>query len=90
MRSADVLRLLAEHRDELERLGVASLTLFGSVARDEAGPRSDVDLLVELERPMGLFGFFAIKDTPRLAVLPEQIAEEAGAASCAPEMSFRS
>jgi predicted nucleotidyltransferase len=62
MRRAEVLRMLAEHRNELERLGVASLTLFGSVARDEAGPDSDVDLLVELKRPMGLFEFFAIRD----------------------------
>lgn len=29
--------------------GVRRLALFGSVARDEAGPESDVDLLVELE-----------------------------------------
>jgi len=28
-------------------LGVRSLALFGSVARDQAGPDSDVDLLVE-------------------------------------------
>ena len=38
-----------------------SLALFGSLARNEAGPRSDVDLLVEIERPMGLFGLLRIQ-----------------------------
>jgi hypothetical protein len=35
--------------------------LFGSVARDEAGSDSDVDLLVERRRPTGLIQFFAIQ-----------------------------
>jgi len=55
MPRADVLRNLREHRDELrERFGVHSLALFGSVARDDAGESSDVDLLVEFDRPVGL------------------------------------
>jgi uncharacterized protein len=61
MRQEEVLAILKRHRDELERLGVRSLTLFGSVARNEASPRSDVDLLVEIERPMGLFGLLRIQ-----------------------------
>ena len=35
--------------------------LFGSVARDEARPDSDVDLLVEFDRPVGLFTFVRLK-----------------------------
>jgi uncharacterized protein len=31
--------------------------MFGSVARDEAGSDSDVDLLVEFSQPIGLFQF---------------------------------
>jgi uncharacterized protein len=38
------------------RFGVTGLALFGSV-RDEAGQDSDVDLLVEFDRPIGLFQF---------------------------------
>ncbi len=38
-----------------------SLSVFGSVARDEARPDSDVDLLVEFDRPIGLFAFVALK-----------------------------
>ncbi|MEY3012727.1 MAG: hypothetical protein RIT45_1462 [Pseudomonadota bacterium] len=40
------IEILQAHREELEALGVASLDLFGSHARGEAGPESDVDLLV--------------------------------------------
>lgn len=56
-----MLALLAANRAELERLGVRSLAIFGSVARDQAGPRSDIDLLVDIKRPMGLFQFLDIK-----------------------------
>ena len=41
--------------------GVRSLTLFGSVARGEARPDSDVDLLVEFDRPTGYFGLVALQ-----------------------------
>jgi uncharacterized protein len=61
MRRDEALALLGNHREELRRLGVQSLAVFGSVARDEAGPESDVDILVELGRPMGYFGFFDIQ-----------------------------
>ena len=47
MRRDDVLRLLREHRAEIDAFGVKSLALFGSVARDEARPDSDVDIFVE-------------------------------------------
>jgi predicted nucleotidyltransferase len=55
MRRDEALRRLAEHREELAAMGAGSLSLFGSVARDEAGPDSDIDILIELGRPMGLF-----------------------------------
>lgn len=42
-----VLRTLSEHKDEILRLGVKSLAVFGSVCRDEATSESDIDVLVE-------------------------------------------
>jgi uncharacterized protein len=54
-------RCLAEARPELGAMGVRSLDLFGSVARGEASPDSDVDLLVEFDRPIGLFHFFRVQ-----------------------------
>ncbi len=51
MRREEALRILREHRAELDGMGVRSLSLFGSVARDEAGAESDVDVLVEFSEP---------------------------------------
>jgi hypothetical protein len=53
----EVLRRLSEHRAEFERFGVKALSLFGSIARRDAGPASDVDILVEFDRPIALLGF---------------------------------
>jgi uncharacterized protein len=61
MKRDQVLAIVQAHQDELKQMGVKSLDLFGSVARDEARPDSDVDFLVELSRPMGLFQFLRIK-----------------------------
>lgn len=49
MRRDEILHLLGKQQAELKRFGVKSLALFGSVVRDEAGPQSDVDVLVEFE-----------------------------------------
>ncbi|BAU43412.1 Nucleotidyltransferase domain protein [Leptolyngbya sp. O-77] len=61
MRKQEVLTLLAKHQNTLKDFGVKSLILFGSVARDEARTDSDVDLLVEFDRPVGLFTFVRLK-----------------------------
>jgi uncharacterized protein len=61
MRQQEALRVLVTHQNALEDFGVKSLMLFGSVARDEARTDSDVDLLVEFDRPVGLFTFVRLK-----------------------------
>jgi uncharacterized protein len=61
MRQQEALVLLANHQNTLETFGVKSLMVFGSVARDEARTDSDVDLLVEFDRPVGLFTFVRLK-----------------------------
>ncbi|HVY50763.1 MAG TPA: nucleotidyltransferase family protein [Devosia sp.] len=45
-----VIAVLRQHRAELERLGVRHAALFGSVARGEAGPKSDIDIAIDLDR----------------------------------------
>ena len=45
----EVLEKIAAAKDELRRMHVTRLELFGSVARGEASETSDVDLLVEFE-----------------------------------------
>ncbi|MEW6492937.1 MAG: nucleotidyltransferase family protein [Cyanobacteriota bacterium] len=61
MKRDEVLAIVATHREQLQKMGVKSLQLFGSVARDEARPDSDVDFLVEFERPVGLFEFIEVR-----------------------------
>ncbi|HIJ65684.1 MAG TPA: nucleotidyltransferase family protein [Candidatus Hydrogenedentes bacterium] len=61
MKRDEAARILREHRAELHAMAVASLAIFGSTARDEAHDRSDVDLLIEFDRPVGLFHFFRVQ-----------------------------
>jgi predicted nucleotidyltransferase len=73
MKRADVLRILRTNEAALrENYHVKTLALFGSVARDEAGPKSDVDLLVEFDRPISLFDLVgAAQYIEKLLRLPE-------------------
>lgn len=48
----EVLSQLSAHLPQLNQLGVVSLAVFGSVARDEAHLGSDVDILVKLQQPL--------------------------------------
>jgi len=61
MKRDEVLAIVAAHREQLQEMGVKSLQLFGSVARDEARPDSDVDFLVEFDRCVGLFDFIRVR-----------------------------
>lgn len=49
----ELRQLLADKREEILRLAAArgahNVRIFGSVARGDAGPESDIDLLVEFE-----------------------------------------
>jgi predicted nucleotidyltransferase len=58
---AEVVALIKSRTEDLRSRGVASLQLFGSVARDEAGPDSDVDLLVKFDGVVTSDAFFGVK-----------------------------
>jgi hypothetical protein len=63
MKQEVLIQTLKQKNAELtNKFGVKSLLLFGSVARNEATSASDVDLLVEFNRPVGYFGLFALQD----------------------------
>jgi predicted nucleotidyltransferase len=47
--------------NDLHQRGVKSLAVFGSVARGDATASSDIDVLVEFSRPVGLFEFIRLK-----------------------------
>jgi uncharacterized protein len=64
MNKKDVIDTLVGHKDELRARGVLHAALFGSVARDEAGPKSDVDIMIELEpdASLDIFAYVELKD----------------------------
>jgi predicted nucleotidyltransferase len=57
----ELKKILAANRSELQKLGVVSLAVFGSVARDDSSQKSDIDLLVEFDRDISLFHLFEIQ-----------------------------
>jgi predicted nucleotidyltransferase len=73
MKRHEVLRILAENRDRLRQMAVKSLALFGSVARDEAADASDVDLLVEFDRPVGYFHFLEVQEFLESVLYPAKV-----------------
>lgn len=59
----DILATLRAALPDLrQRWPIRSLAIFGSVARDTASANSDLDVLVEFERPLGLSKFLALED----------------------------
>jgi uncharacterized protein len=64
MDKATAIARLKAHEAELRELGVERLSLFGSTARGEEGPQSDIDLAARFapETQIGGFAFVAIAD----------------------------
>jgi len=65
MTRAEALARLRSREADLRKLGITHLAIFGSTARDEARPDSDVDLVASVDydavRALGSFGFFGIE-----------------------------
>ncbi|MCK5131883.1 MAG: nucleotidyltransferase family protein [Candidatus Sabulitectum sp.] len=53
-----VIEILRMNQLLLRQFHVSSLSIFGSIARGDAGQKSDIDILVEFE-PGATIGFFA-------------------------------
>jgi len=55
--------LLAEHKNEIvEKYGVTEIGVFGSYVKEEQKETSDVDILVEFKRPVGMLTFINLKN----------------------------
>lgn len=66
MKRVEAISRLKQGEDEMRRLGVLRLYMFGSTARDEAGTDSDVDLFFDHSRgALSLYGLMDIKDLAR-------------------------
>ena len=61
MKKDKILSIFSEHKNELVRFDVRVLYLFGSFARDEGGPDSDIDILVGFNGPSTLDHYFDLK-----------------------------
>ncbi len=61
MTKQELEKKLAAYRSELRKMGVVSLAVFGSVARNESTQQSDIDLLVDFDSDVGLFHLFKIQ-----------------------------
>ena len=61
MKREEVLEIVGKHREQLQQMGVKSLDLFGSVARNEAREDSDVDFFIEFNGEIGIFEFIKVK-----------------------------
>ncbi len=58
-----VIAKLREHELELKASGIPRLRLFGSVARGDGNPASDVDLMAEFDRAkrLSLFSLSSVR-----------------------------
>lgn len=61
MKREEIFSILSAHQAELLDRGVKDLAVFGSVARGDSSETSDVDILVEFNRAVGLFEFVRLK-----------------------------
>ena len=61
MNREEIIQAIETNTIALEQRGVKSLAIFGSVARGDFTDQSDVDILVEFNRAVGLFDFIRLK-----------------------------
>lgn len=63
MERNETIKAISENLEEIrEKYHVDSIALFGSIARDDANPDSDVDVLVSFRTVPSLFGFLDLKE----------------------------
>lgn len=59
---SEIKRIIQRHKDDLqEKYGVESIGIFGSYVRGDQSEDSDVDVLVELKKPIGFFKFLDLE-----------------------------
>lgn len=73
MTKQEVIAVLLQHRDELKSRGVQHAALFGSTARGEARPDSDLDILIDLDpsAEIDIFDYVGIRQFIANLLAPE-------------------
>ena len=60
--SKEIALIIQRNKKELrEKYGLQKIGIFGSYARDEQDKKSDIDMLVEVKRPMGFVKFIKLE-----------------------------
>jgi hypothetical protein len=60
---AEIRTPLAEHKNEIvEKYRVTEIDIIGSYLREEEKETSDIDILVEFKRPVGMLMFINLKN----------------------------
>ena len=62
MLKTKILELIRRHKAELQAFHVLSLGIFGSVARGEERPDSDIDVLVQFDGPTKFDWYMDLKE----------------------------
>ena len=55
MDKEEILNKLRENKEKMKEFGVKRIGIFGSYAKDMAGEKSDIDIIVEFERGKATF-----------------------------------
>jgi len=59
----EIINILELHKEEISRtFKLKEIGLFGSVVRSEQKETSDIDILIELAKPIGLFEFVGLRN----------------------------
>lgn len=63
MNREDVIAILRQNADALQARGIIHAAIFGSLARGESRPGSDIDIMIELDPrlQLGIFEYVGIK-----------------------------
>lgn len=60
----EIKEMLQKHKGEFkEQYGLKEIGIFGSYVRGEQNEKSDLDILVELENPIGFVRFFKLENS---------------------------
>jgi predicted nucleotidyltransferase len=60
---AEIKRILSQYKEEVrKKYGVKEIGIFGSFVRNEQKPTSDVDILVEFEKPVSLLQIVSLEN----------------------------
>lgn len=60
----EIKELIRGHKEDFrEQFGVKKIGIFGSYVKDTQSEKSDVDILVELEKPIGFIRFIKLENT---------------------------